>query len=143
MVDSYLLTWLHQGTAILLADIGGLDRIREFCTRFYALAFLDSNLKQFFFLDDGAEAHAKRLADWIVEKMDSNLKPWTDSGRLGQRQPSHFKAWNNDKRHPNVRGDHFNLADTRIWMRLHFLAARQCLLSEHKPFWQWFVMYMS
>ena len=74
-----------EGQAILLADIGGADRIREACTRFYAHAFLDSNLQQFFFEEDGAEAHGKRLADWIVEKMDANQKPWTESGRYGQR----------------------------------------------------------
>lgn len=37
------------------------------------------------FMDDGAEAHGKRLADWIIEKMGGEGYPWTDSGRLGQR----------------------------------------------------------
>jgi hypothetical protein len=37
------------------------------------------------FMDDGAEAHGKRLGDWIIEKMGGEGHPWTDSGRLGQR----------------------------------------------------------
>lgn len=127
-------------TGKLLEDIGGGDRIREFCTRFYARAFEDQTLKQFFFLDDGAEAHGKRLADWIIEKMHPHLKPWTMSGRLGERQPSHYKAWNSEKRHIKRQGDHFKLDDTRIWMRLHFWAVRECGLGPdiHLPFWQWY-----
>jgi hypothetical protein len=136
----------HEATpasAALLEDIGGPDRIREMCCRFYAHAFLDKGLQQFFFLDDGAEAHGKRLADWIIEKMDSNNKAWTASGRLGQRQPSHHKAWNSSKRAPEVRGDHFNLKDTRLWMRIHFWAARECQLHLHKPFWRWYCQFIG
>ncbi len=55
---------VSEKSAALLRDIGGGDRIREFCTRFYARAFLDESLREFFFADDGATAHAKRLADW-------------------------------------------------------------------------------
>ena len=76
-------------------------------------------------MDDGAEAHAKRLADWVIEKMGGEGKPWTESGRYGMRQPSHHQAWNSSKRHPSVRGRHFDLVDTRIWMRLHFWAGRE------------------
>ncbi|KAF0711683.1 hypothetical protein As57867_005128, partial [Aphanomyces stellatus] len=122
-------------SATLLRDIGGGDRIRECCTRFYARAFLDVQLKPFFFEDDGATAHGQRLADWIIEKMGGEGTPWSDSGRFGMRQPSHFKAWNCEKRDPAVRGDHFNLTDTRTWMRVHFWAARECGLDQHEAFW--------
>ena len=92
---------VSEGSAALLADIGGGDRIREVCTRFYARMHEDSHLKQFLFLDDGPVHHGKRLADWIVEKMGGEGKPWTDSGRFGMRQPSHHAAWNSARRHPS------------------------------------------
>ncbi|RHY76088.1 hypothetical protein DYB37_006700 [Aphanomyces astaci] len=130
-------------SATLLQDIGGGDKIRECCTRFYAHAFLDSQLKPFFFEDDGATAHGQRLADWIIEKMGGQGTPWSDSGRRGMRQPSHYKAWNNAKRHDNVRGNHFNLVDTRTWMRIHFWAARECGLHLHEAFWVWYVRFLG
>ena len=53
------------------------------CTRFYAHVFDDYQLDKFMFMDDGAEMHGKKLADWIIEKMGGEGTPWTDSGRLG------------------------------------------------------------
>lgn len=129
--------------AALLADIGGGDRIREFTTRFYARAFLDHHIKDFFFLDDGATAHAKRLADWIIQKMGGEGEPWTASGRLGMRQPSHSAAWHSEKRPPALRGQHFKLDDCRIWMRLNFWAARECGLNEHEVFWEWYIQFIQ
>ena len=134
---------VSEGTANLLHDIGGGDRIREFCTRFYARAFLDHTLKPFFFKDDGATAHARRLADWIIEKMGGEGRPWSDSGRFGMRQPSHHAAWNSDKRAPEVRGEHFKLDDCRIWMRLHFWAMRECGMHQHEAFWNWYVEFIE
>jgi truncated hemoglobin YjbI len=136
----------HQvsaGQAALLADIGGGDRIRELCTRFYARAFEDQILQQFFFEEDGATAHGQRLADWIIQKMGGEGEPWTESGRWGQRQPSHHKAWHNPKRHPSVRGDHFKLEDARSWIRIHFWAARELGLSDHEPFWNWYISFLE
>ncbi|RLO02282.1 hypothetical protein DYB28_014474 [Aphanomyces astaci] len=69
--------------------------------------------------------------------------PWSDSGRRGMRQPSHYKAWNNAKRHDNVRGNHFNLVDARTWMRVHFWAARECGLHLHEAFWVWYVHFLG
>ncbi|KAH9070448.1 hypothetical protein Ae201684P_002806 [Aphanomyces euteiches] len=130
-------------TAALLRAIGGGDKIRECCTRFYARAFLDKQLQPFFFEEDGATRHGQRLADWIIEKMGGEGTPWTDSGRYGMRQPSHYKAWNSKKRDVAVRGDHFNLVDTRTWMRLHFWAARECELHNHKAFWAWYIRFLQ
>lgn len=129
-------------TVELGKDIGGVDALRVLCTRFYAHAFEDKTLAPFFFADDGAEAHGRRLADWICEKMGDG-SPWTDSGRLGMRQPSHYRAWNSDKRDPSVRGRHFNLPECRTWMRLMFLSARECGLADHKPFFVWFQSFIG
>jgi len=132
-----------EKAAKLLKDIGGGDRIRELCTRFYALAFEDKVLDSFMFLDDGAAAHGQRLADWIIQKMGGEGEPWTESGRLGQRQPSHHAAWTNSKRHPHLRGRHFELDDTRIWMRVMFWAVREVGLDQHKPFFKWYVRFIG
>ena len=136
----------HQATAQsaeLLHDIGGPDRIRIMCTRFYAHAFNDVNTMQFFFLEDGAEMHGQRLGDWIIEKMDKNNPAWSNTGRYGQRQPSHHAAWNSSRRSPAVRGRHFGLKDTRIWMRLMFYAGIECGLDRHKPFWSWWKEFLG
>ncbi|KAJ1444041.1 hypothetical protein B484DRAFT_389117 [Ochromonadaceae sp. CCMP2298] len=129
--------------AAVLADIGGGDRIREFLTRFYAHAFVDNHIKDFFYQDDGTAAHAKRLGDWIIQKMGGEGTPWTDSGRWGLRQKTHQDAWRNEKRDPSVRGRRFKLDDCRIWMRLNFWAARECGLFEHEPFWTWYVEFIE
>ena len=130
-------------SASLLLEIGGPDKIRIMTTRFYAHAFRDVNTKQFFFLQDGAEEHGKRLGDWIIEKMDANNKAWTDSGRFGQRQPSHYAAWNSSRRRPEVKGRHFGLKDTRIWMRLMFFAGVEVGVNKHKPFWAWWLQFIG
>jgi hypothetical protein len=137
--------YTSEATARLLADIGGGDRIREFCTRFYANFFADPVLVQFIFERDGAEAHGQRLADWIIQKMDEDQKPWSDSGRWGMRQPSHYRAWTNSARNPAVRGDHFKLDDTRLWMRLHFWALRETGLGpqQHAVFWNWYKQFIG
>jgi len=137
----------HQATsqaAALLSDIGGGDRIREFCTRFYAHAFQNQTIKVFFYEDDGAVAHAQRLANWIIEKMDPNQKPWTASGRLGERQKSHSKAWASIRRPEQDRGKRgFALHDCIIWMRLHFWAFRECGLMAHAPFFRWYLQFIE
>eukprot|EP00192_Tetraselmis_astigmatica_P021273 CAMPEP_0117691500 /NCGR_PEP_ID=MMETSP0804-20121206/25756_1 /TAXON_ID=1074897 /ORGANISM="Tetraselmis astigmatica, Strain CCMP880" /LENGTH=268 /DNA_ID=CAMNT_0005504743 /DNA_START=137 /DNA_END=943 /DNA_ORIENTATION=+ len=134
---------VSQGSANLLQDIGGGDRIREICTRFYARMHEDTHLRQFLFLDDGPVHHGQRLADWIIEKMGGEGKPWTDSGRHGQRQPSHRAAWYSARRGPSVRGQRFKLDDCRMWMRLHFWAAREAGLDKHTPFFQWYKSFIA
>jgi len=75
--------------------------------------------------------------------MGGEGRPWYDSGRWGQRQPSHFKAWNSKKRDPEVRGAHFQLDDTRVWMRLHFWAAREVGLANHPAFFPWYTQFIG
>eukprot|EP00494_Astrolonche_serrata_P023338 UN23596 len=92
---------------------------------------------------DNAVDHGKRLADWIIEKMGGEGTPWSDSGRYGQRQSTHFKAWNSPARDPKVRGEHFKLDDCRVWMRLHFWAFREVGLAKHDHFWKWYVSFIG
>lgn len=135
----------HQANELtrkLLCDIGGGDRIRELCTRFYARFFMDTQLSPFFFDDDGATRHGKRLGDWIVEKFGEG-EPWSDSGRWGMREPSHHAAWSSESREMSKQGKRFKLDDCRVWMRVHFWAARELGLHEHKVFWEYYVSFIK
>ena len=134
---------VSDGSAALLKDIGGGDRIRSLCHRFYAKGFQDRVFRTFLFEDDGPEEHGKRLGDWIIEKMGGEGLPWTESGRFGTRQEAHYKAWNAARRPRSVVGRRFKLDDCRIWMRLMFWAARDEGLDKHRPFWTWYVDFIS
>lgn len=123
----------------VLRDIGGGDKIRQMCTRFYAHAFEDQTLSKFMFVDDCAAAHGQRLGDWFVERMGGEGTPWTDSGRHGKRQYSHFRAWNSSKRTAEDRGKRFKLDDCRIWMRLMFWSMREVGLDKNPKFVNLFV----
>jgi truncated hemoglobin YjbI len=112
-------------SASLLRAIGGGRRILELTTRFYAMAFEDQQLREFFFAGDGAAAHGDRLGHWLIQFMGGEGNPWDDSGREGMRQPSHAKAWFSSKRPAERRGRRFKLDDCRVWMRLMFWSARQ------------------
>lgn len=75
--------------------------------------------------------------------------PWTDERRKRPRCPfhagngvhlevhdrssAHVAAWHSPKREPEKWGQHFKLDDCRIWMRLHFWAAREAGLYERAP----------
>lgn len=130
-------------SAQLLRDIGGSDRIMQMTTRFYARVFEDFTLEKFMFRTDGPANHGKRLGDWIVQKMGGEGEPWTASGRLGMRQPSHVAAWQSIKRDKKDIGTHFKLDDCRIWMRLMFWSAREVGLGKHEPFMKWYIGFIA
>jgi len=127
-----------EGSAQLLREIGGGDVLRRLSTRFYEKFFVDTVMQKFRFESDGADAHGKRLGDWMVDEMGGEGTPWLDSGREGQREWSHAKSWYSDKRPKEKQGRRFKLDDCRIWMRLMFWSARQEKLNTHPVFWQWF-----
>ncbi|EQC30710.1 hypothetical protein SDRG_11469 [Saprolegnia diclina VS20] len=127
-----------EKTTRLLADIGGADTVRIFCTRFYARFLADTHLRPFSFLDDGAVMHADRLATFLVQEMGGDVP--VPSPSFGA---AHYKARYSSKRHPSVRGRPFSLVDARIWMRLHFWAVRECGLQRHRAFWKWYVAFIG
>ena len=123
----------------LLSNIGGGDKIRQMCTRFYAHVFEDQTISKFMFVDDCAAAHGQRLGDWFIERMGGEGTPWSDSGRYGKRQSSHFRAWHSSKRPAEERGRRFKVDDCRIWMRLMFWSMREVGLDKNPNFTEWFV----
>merc|ERR1712203_676983 len=46
------------------------------------------------------------------------------------RSSAHFAAWHSPKRPAHKWGQHFKPDDARVWMRLHFWAAREVGLFE-------------
>eukprot|EP00930_Biecheleria_cincta_P010771 TRINITY_DN11306_c0_g1_i1.p1 TRINITY_DN11306_c0_g1~~TRINITY_DN11306_c0_g1_i1.p1 ORF type:complete len:346 (-),score=59.89 TRINITY_DN11306_c0_g1_i1:361-1341(-) len=121
----------------------GLATLRRFTASFYKKAFADPHLDQFIRVHH--DEHGERFALWIAEKFGDGA-PWTEKrksrpsdvmkieGRLYEvahdRSSAHFAAWHSPKRAPEKWGQHFKPDDARVWMRLHFWAAREVGLFE-------------
>lgn len=146
-------------TAALLQAIGGLPKLKEITSEFYRKTFADTHLDQFVRSHD--DPHADRLATWIAEKMGGGT-PWSDERRtrprevveayggmrvmVHDRSSAHFAAWNSPKRSPAVVGEHFNLRDARVWMRLMFWSARSVGAFEGEAgaaFQDWYVKFIA
>merc|ERR1719386_230250 len=59
------------------------------------------------------------------------------------RSSAHFAAWHSPKREPAKWGDHFKPDDARVWMRLHFWAARETGMFEHEAFMEYYVRFIA
>mmetsp|Transcript_53060 Transcript_53060/g.124318 ORF Transcript_53060/g.124318 Transcript_53060/m.124318 type:complete len:358 (+) Transcript_53060:59-1132(+) len=144
-------------TRKLIEQIGGVPTLRLFTTKFYELSFADSHIDQF--IADHNEPHGERFANWIAEKFGAGT-PWTEERRtrpmkymrLGHevvevshdRSTSHLAAWFSPKREPEKRGEHFKPDDARVWMRLHFWAARETgLFDEHPQFMDYYMRFIG
>merc|ERR1712072_920308 len=100
----------------------------------------------------------ERFAMWIAERLGDGT-PWTDERRTRpakfmeirgetrqvahDRSSAHTAAWNSHKREPHKRGQRFQLDDARVWMRLHFWAARETGLFEHKAFMDYYTRFIA
>eukprot|EP00967_Tisochrysis_lutea_P112470 scaffold177634_cov35-Tisochrysis_lutea.AAC.2 len=85
--------------------------------------------------------------------------PWTEARRtrpvcpyhakgvgaidVHDRSSAHFAAWHSPKRDSRDYGRHFDVQDCRIWMRLHFWAAREQGLFDHKGFEDYYVRFIG
>lgn len=133
----------NSQTRDLVRVAGGLPALRAFTKIFYEKCFADPHIDQF--IRRHSDPHGERFALWIVEKFGDGT-PWTDSRRsrpvdvmeLGNqvvevafdRSSAHFAAWHSPKREAHKWGKHFQLDDARVWMRLHFWAAREAGFFE-------------
>merc|ERR1719263_2541970 len=59
------------------------------------------------------------------------------------RSSAHFAAWHSPKREAHKWGDHFKVDDARVWMRLHFWAARETGMFEHKAFMEYYIRFIG
>lgn len=145
-----------EHTRRLLHEVGGLAALRRMTTNFYKKAFADPHLDTF--IAKHSDPHGERLATWIAEKFGDGT-PWTDARRtrprcpvdighghtteVNDRQSAHFAAWHSIKRPTEKWGQHFNLEDSRVWMRLHFAAAREEGLLAHRGFAAYYTRFIA
>merc|ERR1712226_1397191 len=59
------------------------------------------------------------------------------------RSSAHFAAWHSPKREPEKWGQHFKPDDARVWMRLHFWAARETGMFEHEAFMEYYIRFIG
>jgi len=149
----------HQAndeTRRLLQEVGGLPALRRMTESFYKKAFADPQLDSF--IAQHSDPHGERLSTWIAEKFGDGT-PWSDARRtrkrcpvdighghtteVHDRQSAHFAAWHSIKRPTEKWGQHFNLEDSRVWMRLHFQAAREEGLLEHPGFAAYYTRFIA
>eukprot|EP00931_Biecheleriopsis_adriatica_P005065 TRINITY_DN106628_c0_g1_i1.p1 TRINITY_DN106628_c0_g1~~TRINITY_DN106628_c0_g1_i1.p1 ORF type:complete len:346 (+),score=42.31 TRINITY_DN106628_c0_g1_i1:102-1139(+) len=141
-----------EKTRQLLRDIGGLPVLIRFTELFYEKAFVDPHLDKFIRSHD--DPHGQRFALWIAEKLGEGT-PWTEERRtrprtvlLGRevsydRESSHIAAMNSPKREAHKHGLRFSLADTRVWMRIHFWAAREVGLLDNAAWAGFYVRFIG
>jgi len=148
----------NSETRRLVRMIGGVDSLRRFTTAFYKKAFVDPHLDQF--IRRHSDPHGERFALWIAEKFGDGT-PWTnerktraeDLMQIGHRvhevafdrSSAHFAAWHSPKREAHKWGEHFKPDDARVWMRLHFWAARESGLfePENAPFMDYYSRFIG
>lgn len=135
----------------------GLESLLAFTSRFYERSFADVHVDRF--IAHREDPHAQRFAKWIVEKLGDGT-PWTEERRtrpkkqmaIGRevrevafdRSSAHFAAWHSPKREPEKFGQHFRVDDARVWMRLHFWAARETgMFHRHPEFMEYYTRFIG
>jgi len=146
----------NEHTRRLVQNVG-LPALRRFTNAFYQKAFADPHLDKF--IASHNDPHGKRFALWIMEKFGDGM-PWTEERRTRKqtllrighetvkvsfdRSSAHFAAWHSPKREPHKWGQHFKPDDARVWMRLHFWAARETgMLDQHRQFMEYYTRFIG
>jgi len=145
----------NVSTRQLVQEVG-FDALLRMTHSFYQKCFADSHVDTF--IADHEEPHPERFAMWIQEKFGDGT-PWTEERRTRPRKymkfghqtrevahdrsSAHFAAWHSPKRDPADWGTHFQPADARVWMRLHFWAARETGMFEHEAFMEYYTRFIG
>lgn len=146
-------------TRLLVRSVGGLPTLQRFTAIFYKRCEDDPHLDKF--IRRHTDPHSERFALWIMEKFGEGT-PWTEErksrprdvmsfGRHGMKEVSfdrssaHFAAWHSPKREAHKWGEHFKPDDARVWMRLHFWAARDAGLfePEYGAFMDYYIRFVA
>jgi len=146
----------NASTRQLIQEVGGHPALYRFTHNFYQKSFADGHIDQFIANHD--EPHPERFALWIQEKFGDGT-PWTEERRTRpskymkfghevfevahDRSSAHFAAWHSPKRDPAKWGNHFQPEDARVWMRLHFWAARETGMFEHEAFMDYYSRFIG
>lgn len=142
-------------TRQLMQEVG-LPALTRFTQAFYQKAFVDVHIDKF--IASHGEPHHERFAMFIAEKLGDGT-PWTDERRTRpakymevngetrqvahDRSSAHTAAWNSPKREHHKIGQRFRLDDARVWMRLHFWAARETGMFENKAFMEYYIRFIG
>jgi len=135
----------------------GSESLLAFTSRFYQRCFADPHVDRFIAHHD--DPHAERFALWIREKFGDGT-PWTEERRnrprrqmrldgevvdvAFDRSSAHFAAWHSPKREAHKWGEHFKVDDARVWMRLHFWAARETgMFRRHPEFMEYYTRFIG
>jgi len=145
----------NRATQELVRGVG-LPALTCFTESFYRKVFADSHIDQF--IASHEDPHHLRFALWIQEKFGDGT-PWTRERRTRpkkymkvghetvqvahDRSSAHFAAWHSPKREPHKWGVHFRPDDARVWMRLHFWAARETGMFEHEAFMEYYTRFIG
>jgi truncated hemoglobin YjbI len=145
----------NASTRQLVQEVGH-SALYRFTHSFYQKCFDDPHIDAF--IADTHEPHPERFALWIQEKFGDGT-PWTEERRTRpekfmrfghqvvevshDRSSAHFAAWHSPKRDPAQWGNHFKPEDARVWMRLHFWAARETGMFEHEAFMEYYTRFIG
>ena len=139
----------HQvspGSKRLIEEEVSLADLEKMTQLFYEKAFLDETLDKFIRSHD--DPHGTRFARWIHQKL-SGSTVWDQDRRernsdpvalagghrhvVHDRSSAHVAAWYSPKRPSHHVGRHFQLDESRVWMRLHFWALRESGIMTKSP----------
>jgi hypothetical protein len=135
-----------EGSKALLEKEVSLDDLEAMTNKFYEFAFQDFTLDKFIRSHD--DPHGARFAKWIhqkltgsniwdVDRLSRDMTPRLVAGgrtaAVHDRSSAHAAAWYSPKRPSKEVGRHFRLDECRVWMRLHFWAARESGVVEKSP----------
>lgn len=137
---------VSEGSRRLIQEQVSLSDLQHMTELFYEKAFLDATLDLFIRSHD--DPHGARFAKFIHQKLSGstvwdedrrtrNLEPVQLAGGhrhvVHDRSSAHVAAWHSTKRPAEDVGRHFELDESRVWMRLHFWALRESNLMKTSP----------
>jgi hypothetical protein len=126
-----------EGSRYLIEHEVTLGDLQKVTDKFYELAFQDKTVDKY--IRSHNDPHGSRFAKWIHQKLSGSNVWDQDRASRGRgcpvhdRSSAHVAAWYSPKRPAEERGEHFQLDDCRVWMRLHFWALRESGLMEKSP----------
>jgi hypothetical protein len=147
---------VSEGSRRLIQQVG-LANLEKMTKIFYENAFQDATLDQF--IRSHNDPHESRFVKWIHQKLSGStvwdqdryardLEPVRLAGGhsivVHDRSSAHVAAWNSVKRPATDHGRHFELDESRVWMRLHFWALRESgLLVKAPSFADYYVRFIG
>ena len=137
---------VSRGSKRLIEEEVTLADLEKMTGLFYEKAFADETLDKL--IRSHNDPHGTRFAKWIHQKLSGStvwdqdrharsLEPVTLAGGhrhvVHDRSSAHVAAWYSPKRPSHEVGRHFQLDESRVWIRLHFWALRESGIMTASP----------